>query len=639
MIGFHPDKVQTMKRLANKEGQSLDITEENLQAMKAIFPAAFTEDGIDFDTLRQLLGTAVASSEEKYGLTWHGKKRAHRIALTPSLATLRPCREESVDWDSSQNLFIEGENLEVLKILQRSYAGKVKMIYIDPPYNTGNEFIYPDSYQDSMDLYLRYTGQKTTGGLLTTSEKEHSGRFHTNWLNMMYPRLFLARHLLRKDGVIFVSIGEDEFANLKHIMDAVFGEDNYIGAVMWNSTTSITSTALMSNAHTYNLVFAKSKEYFKENRYHFRFPETGDGFDNPDNDPRGPWKADPFQVGGQRPNQLYTITNPKTGKTYKPRKGNSWKNDYRTFQKLLTDNRIVFGKNGDAGPQRKRFLTEALERGRVANTWWQDVGTTTNATSDLNALFDADAVFSNPKPVDLIENMLQLGDHTKQGIILDFFAGSATTAHAVMHKNAKDGGNRRFIMVQLPQPCNEKTEPHESDFATIAAIGRQRIRLAAAKIKKEHPEYNGDLGFKSFKLDSSNLRVWNPHPDNLEQNLLDHVEHLIEGRSEQDMLYEILLKRGLELSASITTKETAGKKLHCVVQGERYLFACLDATIAKEDIEPLARAITDWHRQMQTQINIPPQVFFRDSAFADDIAKSNMVAILQQRGIEYVRSL
>ena len=617
---------------------------KNLEALQGIFPEAFSEDGVDFEVLRELLGDTVADGEEKYGLTWHGKRNAGRIALTPSLGTLRPCREESVDWDRTQNLFIEGDNLEVLKLLQKSYANTVKMIYIDPPYNTGKEFIYPDRFQDNLDTYLKYTGQKDDEGFKISSNTESSGRYHTNWLNMMFPRLKLARGLLKDDGVIFISIDDNEVANLRKICDEVFGEENFVGCIMWNSTKSVTNTALISVGHTYNLVYAKSKAYFKENRNHFCLAEGGEGFENPDNDPRGPWKADPFQVGGWRPNQQYEIVNPTTGKTHIPNDGSSWKNDYKKFLKLTDDNRIVFGASGKAGPQRKRFLSEARNRGKVSKTWWDDVGTTTDGTKTVKELFGGKSVFSNPKPIGLIKRFIELGEHSGNGIVMDLFAGSGTTAQAVLEINNEQSSTRHFIMVQLPEPIDELDKDNKAtiDYCNneaispvISELAKKRIKLSTKSLADKDPSHDKDLGFKVFKLDSSNIRTWNPDRNDLEQALSDHTEHLVEGRSQEDVLYELLLKRGVGLTVPIEKKTITGKTVYNISYGS--LFACLDTSINRKEVEDLALGIIDWHTKLEPASDT--HVVFRDSAFEDDVAKTNITAILEQHGIAHVRSL
>ena len=439
--------------VADPETRSVDLVSENIAQLKTLFPETFAEGKIDFAVLRQLLGDAIDEGTEKYGLNWHGKWHARRLALLPSAGTLRPCPDESLNWDATQNLMIEGDNLEVLKLLQKSYYGKVKLIYIDPPYNTGKDFIYPDNYKDGIQNYLKITGQLDDNAQNLSSNTDASGRFHTKWLNMMYPRLKIARNMLRNDGILVISISDSEVHNLRSCLDEIFGIDNLLGCVMWKSTKSVTNTALISVSHTYNLIYARNRDYFVENRMHFRLLEEGEGFSNPDNDPRGPWKADPFQVGGERPNQRYPITNPKTGAIYRPNPGNSWKNEQKVFEQLRADNRIVFGVNGDAGPQRKRFLTEAEERGRVAKTWWDDVDTTTNATRATKKLM-GESVFDNPKPVSLIQRFVQLGTHDpSDAIVMDFFA---TTAQAVLEQNLADRGVRRHISVQLPVPLDPK---------------------------------------------------------------------------------------------------------------------------------------------------------------------------------------
>ena len=440
------DKITSEDQLSH----SKDLIQKNIDQLKKLFPEIVSEGKIDFKSLQQVLGEEIEDEEEYYRFTWAGKSQARREAHKPSTGTLRPCKEDSLDWDTTQNVYVEGDNLEVLKLLQKSYAGKIKMIYIDPPYNTGKDFVYKDNYKDNLKNYQEVTGQINNDVNKISTNSDSDGRFHSNWLNMMYPRLRLSRNLLKDSGIIFITIDDNEIENLKKICNECFGEENFIGTIVWNSTKSVTNTALISVSHNYNLVYCKDINYYTKNREKFRLPESGEGFSNPDNDPRGPWKADPFQVGGWRPNQQYEIINPNTGKKYLPNENCSWKNDLEKYKELVDDNRIVFGTSGDAGPQRKRFLNEALDRGKVTKTWWDDLGATTNGTKTVKKLFDGNSVFTNPKPVDLIERMIQLGDSEKDGIILDFFAGSSTTAHAVMNLNSKDDGKRKFIQVQLP---------------------------------------------------------------------------------------------------------------------------------------------------------------------------------------------
>jgi len=609
-------------------GKTPDIGEENIKKLMTMFPEVVTEGKVDFEKLKQVLGEYVDDSNERYNFTWNGKGRALRLSQTPSLGTLRPCKEESKNWDTTQNLYIEGDNLEVLKLLQKSYYGKIKMIYIDPPYNTGKDFVYKDDFHDSLENYKRITGQVDGNGMPISTNPETSGRYHTDWLNMMYPRLRLARNLLADDGVIFISISDAEIENLKKICNEIYGEDNFIGNIIWNSTKSVTNTALISVSHTYNLVYSKNTGYFIENREEFRLPDDGEGFENPDNDPRGPWKADPFQVGGWRPNQQYEIINPNTGKVYKPNPGCSWKNDYNKFQELLADNRIVFGKTGEGGPQRKRFIWEAQERGKVAKTWWDDVETTTNGTQLLKKLFDNITIFDNPKPVGLIKKMLQLAT-SKNSIILDFFSGSATTAHAVMQLNAEDGGNRKFIMVQLPEPTDEKSEAYKAGYKNICEIGKERIRRAGEKIKEEYKDKenieNLDIGFKVLKLDTSNIRKWQPDYDNLEQSLMDYVDNFVEGRTEFDVVYEIMLKYGLDLTYPVDEFTIAGKKVYSIGYG--MLMICLDNEITTE----VAKGILTKIKELSPESS---RVVFKDNGFKSDSNKTNIKEILKSGGIE-----
>jgi adenine-specific DNA-methyltransferase len=616
--------------------QSTDFVAQNIETLKALFPTIVKEGKIDIKELQALLGDDVETEDEYYRFTWAGKSMARREANKPSTATLRPDKESSKDWDTTQNIFIEGDNLEVLKLLQKSYANKIKMIYIDPPYNTGKDFVYKDNYNDNLGNYLAITGQVDEEGKRNNTNSESDGRYHSNWLNMMYPRLKLARNLLSDDGVIFLTIDDNEVDNLRKICDEIFGEENFIGNLIWNSTKSVTNTAIVSTSHNFNLVYCKTINYYTEHRTKFRLPEDGEGFSNPDNDPRGVWKADPFQVGGWRPNQQYEIVNPKTGEIYIPNEGCSWKNDLNKFKELLSDNRIVFGKTGEAGPQRKRFLFEALERGKVVNTWWDDVGTTTNGTQLVKKLFDGKSVFTNPKPIDLIQRMISLGDHSKSGIILDFFAGSGTTVHAVIQQNAEDTGNRKFICVQLPEPTDENSEAFKAGYKTISEITKERIRRAGEKIKSEMKEdlfseqgKTLDIGFRAFKLDSSNIRAWDGNPEALEENLLNDGSNIKVDRTGDDVLYEILLKYGLDLTLPIEQKEIAGKQVFNIGLGA--LFICLGDMISTS----VAEGIGKWKDELQPATT---KVIFKDTGFTD-VDKTNSMQILKRYGINEVNTI
>ncbi len=601
------------------DGKSMDIEAAEKEKLKAVFPECFAEGKLNIDKLLSLCGEYIDNDFEKYKFEWKGKSECYRIAGKRSTGTLRPCPEESVDFDKTNNLYIEGDNLEVLKLLQSAYYRKVKMIYIDPPYNTGNDFVYEDDFKDPLAKYKEVTSQTTK------SNPETMGRYHTNWLNMMYPRLRLAANLLRDDGVIFISIDDNEVTNLHRLCDEVFGEENFIGEIIWNSTKSVTNTALISVSHTYNLVYAKNKDYYVAHREEFRLKEDGEGFSNPDNDPRGPWKADPFQVGGWRPNQQYDIINPKTGKVYKPNPACSWKNDYNKFQELMLDNRIVFGTDGMAGPQRKRFLSEATERGKVTKTLWDDVETTTNGTQLLKKLLGG-SYFDNPKPVSLIKRMLELSTKAND-IILDFFSGSATTAHAVMQLNAEDGGNRQFVMVQLPEITDEKSEAYKAGYKNICEIGKERIRRAGAKIKEQNSEV--DTGFKVLKLDSSNLIKWDDTP--IENNdmadlftRMDSMDETIKkDRSDLDVVFEVMLKLGIPLTYSVNETTVGSRKVYSIGD-DGLVLICMDKTgggITPEDITAMCDLT-------------PAKIIAAEEAFKDDIALSNAYYISKDKGIE-----
>lgn len=649
-----------MDELKKEDGESLSIVGENIEALKAILPDAITEDGIDFDILRQLLGDEVTDSEEKYGLTWHGKKKARQIALTPSTATLRPYPDVSVDWETTKNIFVEGDNLEVLKLLQKSYAGKISMVIIDPPYNTGNEFIYPDKYQENIETYLRYTGQKNEEGLSLSSNTETSGRFHANWLNMMYPRIKLAKNLLSRDGVLFSFIGDDELSNFKALLDDIFGAENQVALVPRVAKRTSDKGTHFRPTKDYILVYAKDREFLPEFGVKKDRDEKDYKFSDEDGRKYKKSGASLYQPSlDSRPNQRYYIEAPdgsliippgnifphnkKDGEKIKPESNADkvWRWSVDTY--LESKDKLIFTKGSDRNPlldehgnqskwniYPKVYFDEDMEATLHPEDIIYDYPNS-QGTKELNSL---SIPFSFSKPTALIEFLMSIyakRDH----FVVDFFAGSSTTAHAVLNLNAIDGGSRRFLMVQLPEPVDKKSEAYKAGFKNISEIGMERIRRASAKIKDSNTEFKGDLGFKVFKLDSSNIRAWNPDESDLEQTLLDHAEHLVAGRSEQDVLYELLLKRGVDLTVPIEEKEIAGKTVYSIGYG--VLFACLDETIDKAEIEAFAKGITDWHKELEPAADT--QVVFRDSAFADDIAKTNMTAILEQNGIAHVRSL
>ena len=611
------------------ETQSADIVADNILQLKTLFPEAFSEGKIQFETLRQLLGDAIDESDEKYGLNWHGKRRARQIALTPSTGTLRPCPEESMDWDTTQNLMIEGDNLEVLKLLQKSYAGKVKLIYIDPPYNTGKDFVYPDNFRDSLSNYLEITGQ-TEEGARITANTESNGRFHGDWLNMIYPRIRLARNLLKEDGVIFVSIDDGEIANARLLFDDIFGPENFISTVIWEKKFSPQNDdKYLTAAHDYILLYAKNKESWRPNLLK-RTAEQIAAFSNPDNDPRGPWTSGDLTSKTKAAGHSYCITGP-TGKKFFPPAGRQWAPALQTFERILEEQRIWFGKTGENFPRVKQFLSE-VQGGIVPLTLWkhEDVGHNQEAKQELNALMDR-VDFETPKPIRLIDRMLHLATNAKDEneIVMDFFAGSGSTGHAVIQKNAEDNGKRRYILVQLPEPTRI------AQYSTIAEITKERLRRASQLVKSGNKKSVGDTGFRVFKLAKSNIRAWQPNSDSLEQALLDHHEHIVEGRTQTDILYELLLKMGLDLCIPIESRTIAGKNVEAI--GGGVLMLCLAEKINAETVEPMAMGIVAWHKELAPAGD--STVVFRDSAFADDVAKTNMTAILSQNGLENVRSL
>jgi adenine-specific DNA-methyltransferase len=633
-----------MKKLTaeDAETRSPDVVAENVEQLKTIFPEAFTEEKVDFDVLKQLLGGAVEEREEKYGLNWHGKRRARQLALTPSTGTLRPCPEESVDWDTTKNLMIEGDNLEVLKLLQKSYSGKVKLIYIDPPYNTGKDFVYPDDFRDNIKNYLELTGQTDGEGRKISSNTEASGRFHTDWLNMMYPRLKLARTLLQDDGVILASIDDNEVDNLRRLFDDVFGEENFLGCVIWQKKYAPANDTIdFSATHDYILAYAKVRPVGPNGQYEAilaregRSDKTNAPYKNPDNDPRGPWRADNYKCNknaDQRPNLYYPILQPNTGEEILPQRTSVWRYNRAKHEQNCKEGRVYWGVDGkNQVPAYKRFLSEV--QGIVAQTiWlWNEVGHNDEAKKEVQNLFpDCPDIFQTPKPTRLIKKMLSLGTSSEtEDIVLDFFAGSGTTGHAVLDQNASDEGSRKVILVQLPEPTERK------DYPTIAEITKERLRRAGKKVQDENPMFAGDLGFRVFKLASSNIRAWDPNRDDLPTTLHDSIEHLKTDRTEQDILFELLLKLGLDLTIPIEQKSIAGKAVHNIGAGT--LLVCLAEQIAAAEVEPLALGIAAWHKELAPAGETT--VVFRDSAFADDVAKTNLTAILQQHGLENVRSL
>lgn len=616
-------------------GKSLNILEENIKNLRQLFPEVECDGKIDFDMLRQILGEYVDDDKERYNFKWNGKGRALRFSQTPSTGTLRPCKEESKNWDDTQNLYIEGDNLEVLKILQKSYHGKIKMIYIDPPYNTGKDFVYPDNYHDSLENYKAITGQTDEEGRKISTNTEASGRFHTDWLNMMYPRLRLARNLLSDDGVIFISIDDNEGENLRKICDEIFGEDNFVCQFIWKSRQNKDNRNIsgVSIDHEYILCYSKSQGI----RALKGCERNISAYSNPDNDPRGLWTSGNMAgllPESQRPNCHYDLIDPNTNINYgKPEMG--WRYDKNTMSRLIEENRIIWPESENGRPRRKVFLNELSGELSGFSSMVGDDIFTRNGTTELNNIFD-NKYFDFPKPKDLIKTFMSQVTND-DSVVLDFFSGSATTAHAVMQLNADDGGNRRFICVQLPEPTQEDSEAFKSGYKNICEIGKERIRRAGEKIKNEIESGNGqlkfdeepkkvpDIGFKVFKLDSSNLKKWNPDFDNLELTLDDMINNYVPDRTEEDVVYEFMLKMGLDLSYPIDVTEIDGKKVYSIGFGA--LMMCLDDNITVS----VAEGMVKMYKELAPETW---KVIFKDEGFADDCTKANVKLTLIQAGLE-----
>ncbi|MFT0892762.1 site-specific DNA-methyltransferase [Pseudochelatococcus sp. G4_1912] len=605
--------------------RSLDIADDRRQHLKALFPEVFNEGRIDFDQLKRVLGEWVEPGKERFGLNWPGKAECMKVIQAPSVATLKPCREESVNFDDTENLFIEGDNLEVLKLLQKSYFGQVKMIYIDPPYNTGNEFIYPDKFSETLDTYLEYTGQKDSEGRKFSTNTDTQGRYHSSWLSMMYPRLYLARNLLREDGVIFISIDDTEVGNLRNLTDEVFGEDNFIANLIWQKKYTRSNDAKwFSDNHDHILCYAKQKDIFGINQLP-RNDEQLAAYKNPDRHPKGPWKATPLHAKSGSNTSPYIFIN---GTVWSPPPG-TYRRFNDTSMKLMEDNNeIWFGDDGKQTPQRKSFLCDVKDGVTPTTLWlYQEVGHNHEASNELKELGMGGA-FDNPKPTRLIQRMMQLSQSaSKDDIILDFFAGSGTTAHAVIKANKEDNGKRKFITIQLPEKIDEKNEAYKAGFKSISHLSVERIRRAAMKIESAECNQldlsgasNLDLGFKIFKLARSNFKVWEGDVEriqNLEKQLSLHVDHISASSTPEDILYELLLKSGFSLTTKVEKLTLASKEVFSIEEGA--LLICLDKNLTQAVIDAIADAG-------------PVQVICLDEGFkGNDQLKTNAVQTFKSR--------
>ena len=620
-----------MSEIQKMNLESENLIDDRLNKLKELMPEVFSESGIDFDKLRLELGDEVDADQERYAFTWPGKTDAIRQSQTVSTATLRPCPEKSRGRDGedgsfdSDNIYIEGDNLEVLKLLQTAYYRKVKMIYIDPPYNTGNDFVYADDFADPMARYKEVTQQTTK------SNPETMGRYHTNWLNMMYPRLRLAANLLRDDGVIFISIDDVEIDNLKKLCNEVFGEENFVAQFIWQSRQNKDNRNITGVSIDHEYVVCYTKQF--GHRVFRGTDRKTEQYKNPDNDPRGPWTSANMvglATADARPNLHYDLINPADGRNYGcPEKG--WRYDRNTMNRLIQEGRIIWPDNPEGRPRKKSFLNELSDNLPGFSSIFNTGIYTNTATKEIGGLFNR-YLFDFPKPVEIIKQLISQVSNADD-IILDFFSGSATTAHAVMQLNAEDGGNRRFILVQLPELCDEKSEAYKAGYKNICEIGKERIRRAGKKILEEHAQVTMegdkqslDVGFRVFKLDTSNLKTWDATPiedeqlDLLYQRMNTMIHRVKPERTDLDMIYEIMLKLGVPLTYSVTSFSVNNKTVYGV--GDDYLLlVCLAEDVRPEDVEQMTEYA-------------PAKIIISRDSFADDTAMANAYYILRDHGIE-----
>lgn len=623
---------------------SLDGVQRNIELIGKLFPNAITEvkrngkveHAIDFDVLRQELSDSIVEGrEERYQFTWPDKKKAMLAANAPITATLRPVVADSVGKDGtpggfdSENLYIEGDNLEVLKLLQETYLGKVKMIYIDPPYNTGNDFVYEDDFAQSAAEYMDNSGQYDEEGNRMVTNTESNGRFHTDWLNMIYPRLRLAKDLLADDGVIFISIDDNEQENLKKCCDEIFGADNFIAQMVWQKRTSPDARRIVSAGHEYVLAYIKNSEIGHEVLNPLPFDDADYArYKNPDNDPNGPWiSSDCTAQGGHgTKDQFYDMVTP-AGRVVKLQEGLCWRYTKKRMEEEIAAGHIWFGSDGNGVPRKKTYLADRA--GKTMWTWWPntEVGHTQEATKEIATLLGQSGIMDFPKPIRLMKRIVHIASK-KDSIILDFFSGSATTAHAVMKLNAEDGGHRKFIMVQLPEKTDEKSEAYKAGYKNICEIGKERIRRAGRKIKEDAgltAPADLDIGFRCLRLDESNMKPVYYTPDEVgQQDLFSLVDNVKEDRTPEDLLFQVMLDLGVLLSSPIEVKEIAGKRVFNVAEG--FLLACFDHDVTGETVKAIA--------QMK-----PYYAVFRDSSMANDSVATNFDQIFETYSPETVRKV
>lgn len=626
------------------KGSSLDIAAKNREQLKQLFPSVFTEtinddgelvESIDFEKLKAELGTFTdlfESRRERYGIDWPGKRDALRLIQTPSYATLKPCREESINFDTTENLFIEGDNLEVLKLLQKSYYSKVKMIYIDPPYNTGKQFIYPDNYSESLETYLEYAGLIDGDGKKFLANTPNEGRFHTKWLNMLYPRLYLARNLLRDDGVIFISIADEEIRNLRSLLDDVFGEENFVATIIWKKKTNGNNMGLIPPVHDYIVCYGKNLELINEDVFGYELTEEQirKNYSNPDNDSRGPW--DTMDLSANHKGPYFKITNPNTGKEFYPPRGRYWVFNEQEVVKRISEGRIIFGRKGMTAPVQKVFLSERKVRRQKPESWWDKHGLNQDGTEELTAIFGTPKIFDHSKPTKLLINILEIATNPGD-IVLDFFAGSGSFAHAVATINSNSDRNLKFVVVQLPEPCVEDSEALKAGYETIADIAKARIRKAIKILNDGDEDSDGSEGlrnktngFRLLKLAQSNFKQWqkleaqSTTPEQIEGQLDMHVNHINHVASQEDLLFEILLNAGFQPTEKYDQLEIVEKKVYSVAEGA--LLVCLENSINKELIDHV----------IETN---PQQFICLDSAFnGNDQLKANAVQSFAARNMQ-----
>jgi adenine-specific DNA-methyltransferase len=641
-----------MEDIKKMDGRSEDILKHNIEKIMELFPEAVTEGKIDFDVLKELMGEEIEEDHEYYRFTWKGKSQARREALKVSTGTLRPCKEESVDFDNTENLFIEGDNLEVLKLLQKSYHNKIKMIYIDPPYNTGNDFVYKDNYKDNLKNYLEQSGQVDEEGIKQSTNTESSGRYHSNWLNMMYPRLILAKKLLREDGVIFISIDDNEVFNLRKICDEIFGETNFVACLPTIMNLKGNNDQFgFAGTHELTTVYIKNKDVMEDLN---GIPlEDRDITEYIYEDEMGKFKqgATLMRTGEagsriKRPKGYYPIyvsrdlskmfLNRKNIDDYevlpvtKSGKKMSWRRSPKKLAETFSEFVIKRSTNGISFYKKQRLGDDLIKGKKPKSLFYKAKYSSGNGTEEIKNLF-GERIFDNPKPVSLLKDFIFIG-LGENDILLDFFAGSCTSSQAIMGINKDHGGTRKYIMVQLPEKIKEDSEAYKAGYKTIAEIGKDRIRRVINKIEDEDPvtAANMDLGFKVLKLDSSNLREWDTQPKDLEEQLEFMVENIKADRSEDDLLYEIMIKSGLKLSAKVNEKVIGGKKVFEIGAGA--LIVCLAEEIDMETITGIGKLKEELNPEIC-------RVVFRDNGFKDDQVKSNALQELKRYGIEEVRSI